>query len=317
MQHLPKKSQHMYKQTFVKILKNFLLIGVLVVTTFFIFEQVDKYQSLLTGASAHNATVFFNPADLNLVPGGTVSLFATVDAPTAFIKTHISFDPTKVALANDPIIKEPDRLRVIRVTPLAEANGSGQITMVLGLKSNKKHTPLEGNFNLATLNFNPLTQEPNALTSVTISPSESQLVSREKEPFQVEVEPAKLILNHIEPTASIAPTTIALSSPTPLPTLAPTSASLPSTPTPTPTLSPTTAPTVRPTLRPTTKPSASVKSTISCASICKSARYAGGSCLPRSRLLASRRSSIYHTEGNIACTSNRFSRLFTPRCYCN
>ncbi len=185
----------------------------------------------------------------NTIP---VSVQATTTTGIGFAEVNLSFDTTRIQLAQEITISNV-LTYIDSKTTMAEANTTGKIKILLGLSPDNLASPPMGTFLLATLPMKFVTQPPSpgtigidtALTY--FSDLDSNVVAFVGSNYTLVPPPTSTPL----PTNTATPT----NSPTPTRTPTPTSTNTPTptrTPTPTPTNTPT--PTRTPTPVPTNTP---------------------------------------------------------------
>ena len=205
-------------KTAIKILKEtnqltrFILIILLIGATFLTVFLVQKKQSYLIKATAHQATIFFVPETSSLPPDKSFKLFINPQTtPLVFAHLEVNFDPQLIKLVETPS-PSTNLNRLVAITPIQEANTTG--VLILALAANPQDPLPSESFELAVLHFTPVTPDSNT-TKVTINPNSSLLVSQDEQLFTLTTTP--LILD-INPVPSPSPTPISSPTPTPVPT---------------------------------------------------------------------------------------------------
>lgn len=214
------------KKTSLLLTAVFLVFGL--VSAYFIVKNTLTSQRITSQAAAGTATLSVLPQSVTLPPNATMQVWISADKPVAFVRTSVTFDPSKLALSEDPTLSTDKLSRVILQKSRAEANTNGAYTFVLGLDPNQRTNPPTGTFQLATLTFTKKTSEPNTTTTVDISAAESSVIDNAAVPLTVTDGSSSVRINPLSSTPS--PTTNP--SPTKTPTLAP------GQPTPTPGINP-------------------------------------------------------------------------------
>jgi hypothetical protein len=180
---------------------------------------------------AATASLYFEPVSADLPPDMTLRLMTDSGVTQmGFAMVEVSFDPTQVNLTSEVVTS--DRLTMnnaqaetdpnysppqyacqgtdpcIIKTPMAIANSSGTINIVLGMDPTSSQTAPDNIFELARFTFTPVTTQ-NINTQVSVS--NFQLVDMSATDFNVTVQgPATLTLNPTPatgtPTATVTPT---------------------------------------------------------------------------------------------------------------
>jgi hypothetical protein len=190
---------------------------------------IKNYQSIGTEAAIHQAALSFQVSSTTLPPQNTFGIWINADSPTAFADVELSFDQTKVKLAQEVSISNT-LTRQVKVTTMAEANSTGKVSIVLGLDPANRSNPPSGAFQIAGLTLAGNTTAQNVITAVTFNTSAMQLVAMDQSVFTLTSTPLAITVN----PAVATPTPTATPTSTPRPTVTPTGL-------PTPTLTPTPA----------------------------------------------------------------------------
>ena len=222
----------------------YLLLAIPIIATFFIFKEVQRRQSISTGASAHQASLNFQVDSSSLPPESSFDVWVNSDSIISFSDIQITFDPNVVRLTSE-VSPYSSLARVIKVTPMSEANTTGRISIVLGLDPSQLSSPPSGAFRIAKLNLN--TKTANSLTTtVSFGNANIQIVSNDQSVFDLTTTGLTLTLNPtptpiptIVPTPTTVPTTVPTVAPTPTPVPHPSPVAPTITPAPTPVTSPT------------------------------------------------------------------------------
>lgn len=232
-----KEFYHSHKVDF-----KYLLLAIPIIAAFFIFQEVQKEQSLKTAASLHQASVYFQIANWCLPPESTFEVWVNSDSTVGFADVELTFDPTLVKLTSE-ITTYESLTRIINVSTMSNANSTGKISIVVGLDPSKIATPPSGTFRVASFKLNANATN-SAVSTVNFDNANMQLVSMDQSAFTITTTGLTLNLNS---TPTPTPTTVPTVTPTPMPT---------ATATVKPTATPTTAPTatVTPTVAPTSTP---------------------------------------------------------------
>jgi hypothetical protein len=173
-----------------------------------------------TRAVTRQAKVSLLPATLSLPPTGTLQLWATTDSALVFVNVEVTFDPAVVKLASEAALTTSSWGRVIKQTPMATANTTGKIDLVIGLDPTLKSATPSGTFQLATLQFGANTTASNATTSVGFTTASMQLVAADTTVFAVTTAGSTVVVNPTltptpTPTAGVTPTATVTPLPTP------------------------------------------------------------------------------------------------------
>jgi outer membrane biosynthesis protein TonB len=205
-------------------------------------------------AASYTARLSFEPTNVQLKTGTNVPVDVFLDpggAQLGFARVLINFDPALVQLgANIDLSSLPPTNHIIKNTE-AEANTSGVLEIVFGLKPENRGNPMTTKTKIATLYLAPKTTNTNINSVLSFLNPEMQVVDMSEVATQIDSTQTSIVIN---PSATPSPTPLVtppppMPSPTPRPTVAPTP-----TPTPTPTVRPTATPTIAPTATP--KPTA-------------------------------------------------------------
>lgn len=234
--------------------KNILLLPLLlsIVATGVLMNKLSKPIPFgQSKAAVGSAVISLLPANANLPPAKTFSLWVNTDQNIAFIRVAVNFDSSKLVLTTDPVLTKAG-FNKISTTPLNEANLSGVLILVAGLDTSLVNAAPSGTFELATLTFNSKNTQ-NSTTNIGINTAGSQAVSVGASEITVNGNGATVILNTAvlpSPTAPVlTPRPTAIATVRPTPTASP--VSLPTkTPSATQTANPVRTPIVAPILPP-------------------------------------------------------------------
>ena len=181
-----------YKRTFL------LLILLAIPVTVFLVGQ--KVYNLSRAQSA--ALLYFSPGTLNFPPNNTVTLMANFGSnQVGYIKVEILFDKTKINLT-DEVITTDSFGNVIKLTGKEEANGSGKISVVLGLSQSQLASAPINTVEIVKLPFGVVTGS-SELTKLTIG-DDVQIVTIQSDQLSFAKDESLLNLNGY---ASLSPTT--------------------------------------------------------------------------------------------------------------
>ena len=219
-----------------KVDLKYLLLAIPIIVSFFIFKEVQKRQSISTGALTHQASIGFQVESWVLPPESSFDIWVNSDSIVDFSDVEVTFDPNIIKLTGE-VYLYPSLTRIIKVTPMSEANTTGRISIVLGLDPSQISSPPSGNFRLAKLSIN--TKTTSYLNTVLgFNNANIHIVSGDQSVFSTTTTGLTLILN---PTPTPASTPVP--TPTAVPSLAPTVAPTPvRTSNPTPQVTPTPTP---------------------------------------------------------------------------
>lgn len=220
----------------------YLLLAVPIIAIFLFAWKSQEAQSLLTGASTHQAKIFFKTNPASIPPEQTAEIWVNADSPVGFADLELSFNPDLVKLTNE--ISTFNLNKKIVISTMGNSNSTGKITVVLALDPAQRANPPSGAFELASFKLNANTSGT-ATSSVAFKISSMELTSMDTADFTVST--ANLSLN-INPTPT--PTLTPIPTPTFVPTPSPTQTPVP-TKSPTPTPSKTPSPTYTPVPTPT------------------------------------------------------------------
>lgn len=213
----------------------YLLLVVPIIAIFFLAQLAERPQTTNTGAAIHQATVSFQLTSWTLPPEGNFGVWINSDSSVGFVNVKFNFDPSQVALTSE--VGVVGKLtRRIAVTPMAEANSTGKVSIVIALDPGQISNAPSGPFQIAMIKLNAK-GTGTASTSVNFDKPNMQLVSIDQSVFNLTTTGLDLRLNPTPtPTATPAPTPTR--SPSPTPTQTPKGTATPTalpTPTPTPT----------------------------------------------------------------------------------
>lgn len=212
----------------------YLLLAIPIIAIFLIVGQVQRNQSLSSQAATHQASIYFSQANWSLPPETSFDVFLNTDSTVGYADVEIIYNPSHVRLTSE-VTLTPTLGRVIKLTPMAEANSTGKLSIIIALDPSQISAPPSGIFKIATIKLNTNTAS-SLLTTVSFDNTAMQLVSLDQSVFANTVSGLSLALN---PT------------PTPVPTPVPTTTPPPATPTPAPFVTPTPVVTQAPTPVPT------------------------------------------------------------------
>lgn len=190
----------------------YLLYAIPIIAIFLIARAVQNNQSLKSKAGTYSANVLFQLSNSSLPPESTFQVWFNTSAPVAFASTEINFDPTLVKMTKEVTLTSTVLIRTIKVTPMAEANTTGKIYIILGLDPTKLTTSPTGAFQIADITFNALTTGSNVSTALTFNTNGMQVVSTDQTLFSLSSNNLTLTLN---PTATPSPVPSTTSTPAP------------------------------------------------------------------------------------------------------
>jgi hypothetical protein len=223
-----KSGDNFFKKTYTRIkefTKNhsvdfkYLLYAIPIIAIFLIARAVQNHQSLSPKAAIHTASASFQVSQWSLPPTSTFGVWLNTDSPAAFANIKIAFDPKLVKLTSEINVTGP-LTRIVKVSTMAEANSSGNISIVLGLDPTKISTPPSGAFQIANLTFDINTTNQNVSMAITFDASQTQLVAIDQSVFAFTATNLNLVLN---PTATPSPVITPTTAPTVAPSQTPTS----------------------------------------------------------------------------------------------
>jgi hypothetical protein len=181
---------------------------------------VKNYASLTSKASGEAFQVFFSPANQSLPPDSTFTVMG--DAGTnqiGFIRIKIKFDPTKVSL-NQEITPSTFFKTIVEKTAMAEANTTGEISLVEALSPLDSANPPSGVMQIANLSFTSASNELNQSSTLTIDPIDIQIVDVNSVILPTALSSATLSLNS---SGGLTPSLTPVVTPTTVPSTTPTS----------------------------------------------------------------------------------------------
>lgn len=201
------KMKYQSKLSMKKMIFVAVILVMVSVTLYFANFLIQEKQTLTVGATTGNANLFLEPPILTLPPDGQVNLWVTTDKPLGFVATELSFDPTLLRLSAEIVLPNTALTQVIKLTPMAEANTTGKINIVIAVKPTTLTIAPTGNFSLASLKFANKTTLTNKATVLNISTSTRQLVDLGAVPFIVTSQNANITLNPVgaTPTPTLTP----------------------------------------------------------------------------------------------------------------
>jgi hypothetical protein len=221
--------QKMWKENsiaFKKLISVAVIAFAIPLTVFFVIKGLQ----LLSHAALSPVTLSFSQNPINLSTTTPTTVNVVLNAGTnqiGFVAVDFTFDPTKVKLTQE--VTTTTALKTIPFAPtaMAQANQTGDVSMVLALSTADVANPPTGSFQVATLTLEAVSanQAPSVMAFV---PANTQVVDS----VAAGVQPDNLTVNVINstvsgsatpsPVPSVTPTPIATHTPTPVPT--PTSA---------------------------------------------------------------------------------------------
>lgn len=180
----------------------YLLLIIPIVASFIIAREIQRRQDFHSRAGVHTASVSFQLENWTLPPESSFDVWVNADSPVSFVNATISFDPNSVNLTHE-VTTTGILTRIVKVTPMAEANSTGSVSVVLALDPSMASNPPTGTFQVASLTFNANTPNPNVSTVISFDTSLTQLVANDQSVFQLTSTNLNLVLN---PTATPTPT---------------------------------------------------------------------------------------------------------------
>ena len=172
----------------------FFLILVIGITIYFFNYPLQKPQIFEINSSPGNASLFFAPNSPTFNPAGTLELWVTTDKPLAFSRVELSFDPSHLQLDQEITLTTPALKRLIKVSTMAEANNTGQLTLLLGLDPTTLSQAPTDSFQLATLHFISQVETANLSTPLSFIPNNLQLIDTGATAFVLSSTPANITL---------------------------------------------------------------------------------------------------------------------------
>jgi len=208
-----KEFYHSHKVDF-----KYLLLAIPIIATFFIVREVLHIQSLKREAATHQIQVSFEPGSVVMPPATSFTIWFNSDTGVGFANTLVTFDPSLIKLTSDVSVDPAHLSRIIKITPMAEANSTGKISIIAALDPTKRSTPPSAVFQLATLSFAPVSTNPNVTTSISIDTGNSQIVAMDETVFNISATSASITLNPTSSTPSPTASPVTTLVPTPRPT---------------------------------------------------------------------------------------------------
>ena len=105
----------------------YLLLAIPIIAIFLLAREAQNRQSLKSRATLHQASIAFQLQNWTLPPEGNFEVWVNSDSPVAFVNANISFNPSLVRLTHE-ISTAGGLTRIVKVTPMAEANSTGIIS---------------------------------------------------------------------------------------------------------------------------------------------------------------------------------------------
>ena len=192
-----------------KVDSKYLLFSIPIIAIFFVARAVQMNQSLNSEAGNYTATVSFQLSNWTLPPQSTFGLWVNSNGPTAFTAVEFNFDPKLIRMTSEPVLTNTKLTKIVKVTSMAEANTTGKVSIVLGLDPAQKANAPTGAFQIADVNFEAVTTNPNILTAITFNTGAMQIVALDQSVITVSSTNLNLTLNPVatpSPTATVAPT---------------------------------------------------------------------------------------------------------------
>jgi hypothetical protein len=215
-----------------KIISVFIIAFSIPLTVYFVIVGI-KYFSR---AALTPATLSFsqNPINLNPTTATAVNLVLNANAgQVGFAQVQFTFDKTKVMMASE-IVPSTSLKKVITQTTAANANSTGQVTLVIALDPADISNPPTGAFNLGQLSFKAVNATASTST-IAFTTANTQIIDMTANAFTLTTTNATA---NVLGNATATPTSVPTASPTTAPT---------HTPTPSPTAVPTSTATAAPT----------------------------------------------------------------------
>jgi hypothetical protein len=189
----------------------YLLLIIPIIAIFLLVREAQRQQDFRSRAGIHTASVTFQLQNWTLPPENSFGIWINSDSPVTFANINITYDPKLVKLTHE-ISPSGTLTRIVKITSMAEANSTGNISIVLALEPSRAVSPPGGAFQVASLVFNTNTGNPDVATTVNFNTNQMQLVASDESIFQLTATNLNLILNPT-PTPTPSPTP----SPTPIP----------------------------------------------------------------------------------------------------
>lgn len=193
---------------------------VLVLIIFLAYGEIRKRQSNVSKAASAPASLFMKPTEAVMPPEARLEIWTDTAKSLGFARVIVKFDPALVKMVQDVAVTGP-LTRVVQLTPFAEANASGVMTLVLGLDPAQLAAAPSGTFKLAEIRLTT-SSLLTATTTVGFDSANMQLVATDTSVFTISgAASANVSLN---PVASPSPAVNPSASPVPSPVTNDTSA---------------------------------------------------------------------------------------------
>ena len=202
----------------------YMLLVIPIVATFFLARMVQNNQTLSSHAGSYTAAVSFQLDKWTLPPESTFGIWVNASGSAAFTSIEFDFDPNLVKITKEITLTSTVLTRVIKVTPMSEANSTGKVFLVLGLDPTKLGSAPSGAFQVADVTFGTVTTNSNVSTSINFKTSNMHIVATDQSSMGISATDMSLTLN---PVATPTPTTTVSPSPTTNPTATPAPTSTP------------------------------------------------------------------------------------------
>lgn len=190
-------------------------------------REVQNQQSLKSNANANQAKLFFQTGEHSFPPDGEFQLLLNTDGPVGFVRAELKFDPSMVKLLNEVDVSISPFRRLIKVTPMSEANVTGIIEVVLGLDPTDVSNPPQTSMQIAKFSLGKNTDAQNLSSVLAIVANNSQIVNTNMSVYTISTVDTALKINYVSPTATpivtagpdvtAAPTSVATAKPTSAP----------------------------------------------------------------------------------------------------
>lgn len=179
------RSKYQKKSPFLQVVSASFLLVMVVIMFYFANYLIHERQSMLVSASAGQANIFFEPSTITIPPDGLVNLWITADKQLGFVSAQMSFDRTKLKLAQEIVLDQPALKQVIVKSTMAEANTTGKINLTIAVDPDTVSQAPTGSFKLASLKFSLVTTLADQTANLELVSSSLQLVDLGAIPFIV------------------------------------------------------------------------------------------------------------------------------------
>jgi hypothetical protein len=159
---------------------------------------VQNPTNTVSRAGTSQAKISVFPASVSMPPAKIFQIWMTAGSPVETATFAVVFDPSILALADNITIPDKNATIVFR-SPVAQANNTGTLNVVVSWKTPPGPSHPSGTFLLANVPFVVATKRQDLTTSLTVTVADSGIVNISHQPFTVKATSSAILVNPTTP----------------------------------------------------------------------------------------------------------------------